>query len=181
MTDRAQGFVRSLAAARKPVKPVVLHGKNNFQGGVELAQKLLAQHPEVTAIFAGQRHDGVRRHSRAASKPAGAFPDDVSVIGFDNVELSTIVNPPLTTIHQPKYEIGQAAVEILLRLAGRGEHQAAGTSRCSASTWSSGEAAWSARHELNRRELLQAAGTGDGGARSCRAQPPRRSHARRTG
>ncbi|MCU1236162.1 MAG: transcriptional regulator, LacI family, partial [Candidatus Solibacter sp.] len=49
---------------------------------------------------------------------------DVSVIGFDNVELSTIVNPPLTTIHQPKYVIGQAAVEILLRLAGRGEHQA---------------------------------------------------------
>jgi LacI family transcriptional regulator len=44
-------------------------------------------------------------------------------MGFDNVELSAIVHPPLTTIHQPKYEIGQAAVEILLRLAGRGEHQ----------------------------------------------------------
>jgi DNA-binding LacI/PurR family transcriptional regulator len=38
--------------------------------------------------------------------------------------LSAIVHPPLTTIHQPKYEIGGAAVEILLRLGKRGEHQA---------------------------------------------------------
>jgi DNA-binding LacI/PurR family transcriptional regulator len=51
------------------------------------------------------------------------IPQDVSVIGFDNVELSSIVHPPLTTIHQPKYEIGQAAVEILLRLAGKEEHR----------------------------------------------------------
>jgi DNA-binding LacI/PurR family transcriptional regulator len=51
------------------------------------------------------------------------IPDDVSLIGFDNVELATISNPPLTTIHQPKHEIGQAAVEILLRLAGDGENR----------------------------------------------------------
>jgi DNA-binding LacI/PurR family transcriptional regulator len=123
MTERAEGFVRSLAQARKPVKPVILHGKNNFQGGVELAEKLLALHPDTTAIFAASdmMAFGVIRALMDAGR---RIPDDVSVIGFDNVELSTIVNPPLTTIHQPKYEIGQAAVEILLRLAGRGEHQA---------------------------------------------------------
>ena len=60
---------------------------------------------------------------RALMEAGRRIPEDVSVIGFDNVELAAIVNPPLTTIHQPKYEIGQAAVEILLRLAGRGEHQ----------------------------------------------------------
>ena len=37
------------------------------------------------------------------------------------MELASIVYPPLTTIDQPKYEIGEAAVETLLRLAGRGE------------------------------------------------------------
>ena len=47
-------------------------------------------------------------------------------MGFDNVELASIVYPPLTTIHQPKYEIGQAAVEALLRLAGRGEAEGSG-------------------------------------------------------
>ena len=123
MTERAKGFVNALEAAHKPVHPVVLHGKNNFQGGVELAQKLMAQHADITAVFAASdmMAFGV---IRALMEAGRRIPEDVSVIGFDNVELSTIVNPSLTTIHQPKYEVGQAAVEILLRLAGRGAHQA---------------------------------------------------------
>jgi DNA-binding LacI/PurR family transcriptional regulator len=40
-------------------------------------------------------------------------------VGFDNVEFATMVHPPLTTIHQAKYEMGEAAVNILLRLAKR--------------------------------------------------------------
>jgi LacI family transcriptional regulator len=122
MTDRARGFVRALEAARKPVSPVVLHGRNNFAGGVELAQRLLAQHPEVTAIFVASdtMAFGVMRALMEAGR---RIPADVSVIGFDNVELSSIVHPPLTTIHQPKYEIGQAAVEVLLRLAGNTENR----------------------------------------------------------
>jgi DNA-binding LacI/PurR family transcriptional regulator len=51
------------------------------------------------------------------------IPDDVSLIGFDNIEFASILYPPLTTIHQPKYEMGQAAVEILLRLAGDKDRQ----------------------------------------------------------
>ena len=122
MTDRAKGFVNTLAAAPKPVRPVVLHGKNNFQGGLELAQKLMAQHPGMTAVFAASdmMAFGV---IRALMEAGLRIPEDVSVIGFDDVELAGIVHPPLTTIHQPKYEIGQAAVEILLRLSGGGPHQ----------------------------------------------------------
>ena len=119
---RAKGFVARLAAARKPVRPVVLHGKNNFQGGVDLARKLMALLPDVTAVFAAS--DMMAFGTIRALMEAGRrIPQDVSVMGFDNVELASIVHPPLTTIHQPKYEIGQALVEILLRLAGRGEHQ----------------------------------------------------------
>src|ERR1039457_2278791 len=123
MTERAKGFVAALAAARKPVAPVVLYGKNNFQGGQELAQKLMALHPDIAAVFAAS--DMMAFGAIRALLEAGRrIPQDVSVMGFDNVELASIVHPPLTTIHQPKYEIGQAAVEILLRLARRGEHQA---------------------------------------------------------
>ena len=60
---------------------------------------------------------------RALMDAGRRIPEDVSVLGFDNVELASIVYPPLTTINQPKYEIGQAAVEALLRLAGRGEEK----------------------------------------------------------
>jgi DNA-binding LacI/PurR family transcriptional regulator len=122
MTDRAKGFVAALEAARKPVSPIVLHGRNNFQGGVELARKLLAQNSDTTAIFAASdmMAFGVIRTLMEAGL---RIPDDISVIGFDNLELAGIVHPPLTTVHQPKYEIGQAAVEILLRLAGGGPHK----------------------------------------------------------
>jgi LacI family transcriptional regulator len=122
MTERAKGFVHALEAAHRPVHPVVLHGKNNFQGGVELAQKLLAQHPGITAVFAASdmMAFGV---IRALMEAGLQIPKDVSVMGFDNVELAGIVQPPLTTVHQPKYEIGQAAVEILLRLSAGGPHQ----------------------------------------------------------
>jgi LacI family transcriptional regulator len=118
MTDRARGFMRALAAAPRPVEPVVLYGRNDLTGGYEMGRELLALHPEVTAVFAAS--DTVAFGAIRAFTEAGRrIPDDLSVIGFDDIELASIVNPPLTTIYQPKYEIGEAAVEILLRLADR--------------------------------------------------------------
>ena len=120
MTERVKGFVARLEAARKPVRPVVLYGKNNYQGGAGLARQLMEQCPDVTAVFAGS--DVMAFGAIRALMEAGRrIPEDVSVMGFDDVELASIVHPPLTTIRQPKYEMGQAAVETLLRLAGRGE------------------------------------------------------------
>jgi len=116
LSDRARGFVRALQSAKQPVQPVVLHGKFNFSGGTELTRKLLDGHPDTTAIFAANdvMAFGV---VRAAMERGLRIPEDLSLIGFDNIEFSGIVHPPLTTIHQPKYEMGYAAVEILLRLA----------------------------------------------------------------
>jgi len=44
-------------------------------------------------------------------------------VGFDDVELCAILHPPLTTVWQPKYELGEAAVEILIRMATNGNKQ----------------------------------------------------------
>jgi len=110
LTDRARGFLNAVPDA------VVLYGFHTFQGGCELAGKLLEQHPQVTAVFAANdvMAFGVMR---AAAERGLRVPQDLSVMGFDNIEFSGIAHPPLTTIHQPKYEIGAAAVEILIRLA----------------------------------------------------------------
>jgi len=117
MTGRTAGFVRALAAGPRPITPVVLYGSNSFAGGIELTRKLIAAHPDITAIFAANdimAFGAIRELIQAGRR----IPDDVSVIGFDDIELASVVHPPLTTIHQPIHEIGKAAVEILLRLAG---------------------------------------------------------------
>jgi LacI family transcriptional regulator len=116
LTDRARGFLRVLKATNPPRKLTVLHGENSFLGGCALAHKLLAQQPEVSAIFAA--NDLMAFGAiRAMLELGRRIPEDISLIGFDNVELAGVVHPPLTTIHQPKYDMGRAAVETLLRLA----------------------------------------------------------------
>jgi LacI family transcriptional regulator len=116
MTDRARGFLQALKESGKDPSVTVLHGENSFAGGHALAQKLLDKTPDVTAIFAGNDLMAFGT-ARAIIEAGRAVPDDVSLIGFDNLEFASVLHPPLTTIHQPKYEIGRAAAEILLRLA----------------------------------------------------------------
>jgi LacI family transcriptional regulator, galactose operon repressor len=118
MTERAKGFTGELAAAADPVAPIVLYGKNDFTGGYDLGRELIGRHPEVTAIFAANdtMAFGI---IRALTEAGRRIPADVSIIGFDDLEFSGIVSPPLTSIYQPKYEVGEAAVEILVRHADR--------------------------------------------------------------
>ncbi len=118
MTDRARGLLRTLQNSGMKTKPVILYGENSFQGGYELAVQLLSRKPRITAIFAA--NDVMAFGAVGAILEAGLrIPGDISIIGFDNIELSSIMHVPLTTIHQPKYEIGRAAVEVLLHLVGR--------------------------------------------------------------
>ncbi|NMS02168.1 HTH-type transcriptional repressor PurR, partial [Vibrio parahaemolyticus] len=51
------------------------------------------------------------------------IPEDISVIGYDNIELAEYFSPPLTTIHQPKRRVGKNAFEILLERIKDKEHE----------------------------------------------------------
>ena len=130
LTSRAQGFLKTIAACPNLPEPIVLNGENSFQGGYELTRQLLREHTKATAIFAA--NDAMAFGATRAIHESGLrIPEDISLMGFDNVELSSVIHPPLTTIHQPKYELGKAAVEVLLRLAakhsdGRPEHRVLG-------------------------------------------------------
>jgi DNA-binding LacI/PurR family transcriptional regulator len=114
MTARAKGFLNTIEANTDCSKPLVLHGENSFQGGYELTRQLLQQPAAITAIFAANDIMAFGA-ARAIYESGRRIPDDISLIGFDNVELSSVIHPPLTTIHQPKYELGKAAVELLMR------------------------------------------------------------------
>lgn len=76
------------------------------------AMTFLQEHPEVTAVFCASdlMALGVMR---AARRLKINIPEDLSIVGFDNIVLSEYTNPPLTTINQDKYQMGYEAAKLL--------------------------------------------------------------------
>lgn len=116
LAKRAQAFVRTVREQDSGASVMVLHGAHTLDGGYSLALRLFREKRRPTAIFAANdvMAFGVLKAARECQL---RVPEDISLIGFDNVEMSALVGPPLTTVHQPKSEIGQAAVNILTRLS----------------------------------------------------------------
>ena len=77
------------------------------EGAVAFAQ-LMASDPRPTAVFCGNDVLAVGA-LRCARELGIAIPDDVSVIGFDDIELAQVAHPPLTTVHVPHREMGRLA------------------------------------------------------------------------
>lgn len=120
LRERTKGFRKALQETPLRVTPIIIHGRHSNEGGYRMMKKLLLTRDNLTAIFAA--NDAMAFGAiRAIIESGLRIPDDISVIGFDNVEMASIVLPPLTTIHQPKYEMGRAAVEVLLRYGEQGD------------------------------------------------------------
>ncbi len=118
-SDRARGFLKGVREVCGKTQPIVIRCVQNYQGAYDAAKRLLHKHPGVTAVFAAS--DAIAFGVIHAALEAGVrIPDDISVVGFDDVEFCSIVHPPLTTIRQPKYEMGRAAVEIMIKGANTG-------------------------------------------------------------
>jgi DNA-binding LacI/PurR family transcriptional regulator len=116
--DRAIGFLKAFRHRGLP-KPRVVYGEHTFGAAYQACRQHVAADRSITAIFAG--NDVVAFGCMRALMEKGIrIPEDVSIIGFDNVEMSQITSPPLTTIDQPKYETGKAAVEMLLSMTAKG-------------------------------------------------------------
>jgi len=114
LNERGKGFQKAVEGTSVALQ--VIRGPHGTEGGYEMMKTLLLQRRDVTAIFAA--NDAIAFGAiRAIFETGLRVPEDISVIGFDDVELASIIRPPLTTIHQPKYDMGRAAVEILLRKA----------------------------------------------------------------
>src|SRR5439155_9367162 len=71
---------------------------------------------EVTAVFAANDLSALGVIN-AFTQQGRCVPEDVSVVGFDDVRLAAFTSPPLTTIHQPAREIGELATRLLLDLS----------------------------------------------------------------
>jgi LacI family transcriptional regulator len=118
--DRLAGYHSALLAAGLPISgELVCEADFRIDDGYRAAQRLLSLPDRPTAIFA--QNDNMAVATLRASQEHGLrVPDDLSIVGFDDVELASVVSPPLTTVSQPLQEIGRLAVAVLFRqLAGQ--------------------------------------------------------------
>lgn len=115
---REAGFRRAMADAGVPVdERLVRVGGFRIESAAGTAAELLALPDRPTAVFAGNDLSAISTMNVARSIGL-AVPDDLSVIGFDNVPESALVNPPLTTIMQPLQRMGAEALRLLIDLIG---------------------------------------------------------------
>lgn len=90
----------------------------SFEAGYETAGPFFASHPEVTALFA--MSDTVAVGAIRALRDLGrSVPEDVSVVGFDGIDISRFTLPRLTTVEQPVEEIARRSLNLLLDMMER--------------------------------------------------------------
>lgn len=120
---RVEGWRMELEAQGRAVPPLRWGGDWSARSGYE-AGRSLAKDPEVTAVFCA--NDQMAMGLIAALRDAGrAVPDDVSVVGFDDLPESAYIDPPLTTVRQDFGELGRRAMGLVERvLAGESQPSA---------------------------------------------------------
>ncbi|MBB5872815.1 DNA-binding LacI/PurR family transcriptional regulator [Allocatelliglobosispora scoriae] len=114
---RLDGFRAAMDAAGVPVDPrLVRDGRFFFEDGLRHGRDLLALDAPPTAVFCADDllAFGVYEAARAAGR---RVPEDLSVVGFDDLEFARWSGPALTTVRQPLAEMGAAAGEMVLALA----------------------------------------------------------------
>jgi LacI family transcriptional regulator len=113
---RLQGYRRALEEAGLVCdERLVATGDFRETGGYEATQTLLSRGASFTAIFVG--NDQMAVGALDALTEAGVrVPDDVSLIGFDDIMFAKYLSPKLTTIRQPLFEMGRAAAQLALEL-----------------------------------------------------------------
>lgn len=121
---RYQGYADALAERGVAVRAdYVITGEPSPQNGKQAMVTLLGRRPRPTAVFAAS--DAFAVGAIGAARELGfKVPEDVSVAGFDDVDIAQFYSPPLTTIRVPGFEMGQQAARTIVQF-GTGEQTTA--------------------------------------------------------
>jgi DNA-binding LacI/PurR family transcriptional regulator len=118
---RMDGYRAAMDAAGVAIDPeLISHGPFQVEEGVRKGRALLRRPDPPTAIVAGNDLQALGVY-QAAREARLHIPEDLSVVGFDDLPVARWVGPPLTTVRQPLIEMAVAAADLVLALA-RGEH-----------------------------------------------------------
>ncbi len=121
---RIDGYRAALETAGLPVEPDLIRtGDFHHDTGYRVGRELLARPDRPTAVFAGNDLQALGLYE-AARELGLRIPEDLSVVGFDDLPVARWVGPPLTTVRQPLTEMAEAAARLVLEL-GRSDNGSA--------------------------------------------------------
>jgi LacI family transcriptional regulator, repressor for deo operon, udp, cdd, tsx, nupC, and nupG len=113
---RLDGYRQALASLEPPARPdYVVAGDSNPEGGMHAMDQLLGRSDRPTAVFCYNDMTAIGVLTSIARHNL-RVPDDISVVGFDDIVVAAYTQPALTTVRQPKRLMGQIATETLLNL-----------------------------------------------------------------
>ncbi|WP_328912085.1 MULTISPECIES: LacI family DNA-binding transcriptional regulator [unclassified Streptomyces] len=113
---RLDGYRSAMTMAGLELEPALIaFGDFHVEGGYEVARRMLGRPDRPTAIFAGSDLQAIGV-LEAAGDHGLRVPEDLSVVGFDDVAIAQWSRPALTTIHQPLRKMAEEATQMLMRL-----------------------------------------------------------------
>lgn len=110
---RQQGYAAALQTYDLPLDDdLILEGGSSNDENVARIKALLWRRPDIDGLFASTGRLALSSY-QACQELGRAIPQDVKVIGFSNLEIASLLAPPLSTVTQPAYEIGREAARLL--------------------------------------------------------------------
>jgi LacI family gluconate utilization system Gnt-I transcriptional repressor len=113
--QRVTGYRRAMSEAGLEPLQISMDAASTFAYGADLVETMLTRWPRMTALFAG--NDNLALGAMFAVQRRGMrVPDDLAIVGFNDLEFAATSFPSLTTVATPRYKIGERAAAIVLEI-----------------------------------------------------------------
>ncbi len=114
---RLHGYKAALLDYKQTIdEQLIVYSDFNSQNAFNITQKLLSgHHNKPDGIFASSDNIAIGCHS-AIIKAGFAIPNDIALVGFSDLPFDSLLNPPLSSVAQPAFEMGRSAAELLINL-----------------------------------------------------------------
>ena len=118
--ERLIGFNEKMEELNILNKDLIIHEEYSMEGGFSATEKLMIKEKNIDAIFYSSdvmAIGGMKYLLRNGYK----IPEDISILGFDNINISSFIEPELTTVAQPIWEMGEESIKLLFKLINKEE------------------------------------------------------------
>ena len=116
--ERLKGYQEAYEKAGLPLRnSLIFHGDYTIQSGVKGLERLVTENPDMTAVFV-TNYEMTMGAVIGVNELGIKIPEQLSVIGFDNLQFARACSPKLTIVSQPTQDIGTEVAKIMLRRLG---------------------------------------------------------------